>query len=158
MGTTSRRKWVVSTVDFKNKDWHMTDPTSLQRGRPKNDKTVTLRKNLWSKVLYLGSTPRHTDWLTVSRNMTLTLTLNGQLCELVALLAPRIHWIGGWVGPKARIHALGEKKIFPLSWIALDKSIKIIYFVTYLLEISDHLSLYFWCSCSKILYSNLNVS
>jgi hypothetical protein len=43
----------------------MTDPTSRQRGRPKNDKTVTLKKkNLWSKVRYLGSTPRHTDWLT----------------------------------------------------------------------------------------------
>jgi hypothetical protein len=46
----------------------MTDPTSRQRGRPKNDKTETFKnkknKNLWSKVPYLGSTPRHTDWLT----------------------------------------------------------------------------------------------
>jgi hypothetical protein len=53
----------------------MTDPTSRQRGRPKNDKTETFnKKNLWSKVPYLGSTPRHTDWLTVSRKVTLTLT------------------------------------------------------------------------------------
>jgi hypothetical protein len=29
---------------------------------------------LWSKVPYLGSTPRHTDWLTVSHKVTLTLT------------------------------------------------------------------------------------
>jgi hypothetical protein len=28
------------------------------------------KKKLWSKVPYLGSTPRHTDWLTVSRNVT----------------------------------------------------------------------------------------
>jgi hypothetical protein len=53
----------------------MADPTSRQRGRPKNDKTETLKKNLWSKVPYLSSTPRHTDWLTVSRKVTLTLTL-----------------------------------------------------------------------------------
>jgi hypothetical protein len=33
------------------------------------------KKNIWSKVPDLGSTPRHTDWLTVSRNVTLTLTL-----------------------------------------------------------------------------------
>jgi hypothetical protein len=39
----------------------MTDPTSRQRGRPKKNKTVTLeKKNLWSKVPDLGSTPRHT--------------------------------------------------------------------------------------------------
>jgi hypothetical protein len=29
-------------VDFNDKDWHMTDPTSRQRGRPQKDKTVTL--------------------------------------------------------------------------------------------------------------------
>jgi hypothetical protein len=49
---------------------------SFRWERPKNDKTVTFKKkNIWSKVSYLGSTPRHTDWLTVSRNVTLTLTL-----------------------------------------------------------------------------------
>jgi hypothetical protein len=44
----------------------MTDPTSRQRGRPKKDKTVTLKgkKNLWSNVPDLGLIPRHTDWLT----------------------------------------------------------------------------------------------
>jgi hypothetical protein len=34
------------------------------------------KKNLLSKVPYLGSTPRHTDWLTVNRNATLTLSIS----------------------------------------------------------------------------------
>jgi hypothetical protein len=47
----------------------MTDPTSRQRGRPKKDKTVTLKKKIfWSKVL------------TVSRNVTLTLTFSTVTC------------------------------------------------------------------------------
>jgi hypothetical protein len=59
-------------VDFNDKDWHMTDPTSRQSGRPKKQDSNFEKKNLWSNVPDLGLTPRHTDWLTVSRNVTLT--------------------------------------------------------------------------------------
>jgi hypothetical protein len=42
-------------VDFNDKDLHMTDPTSRQRGRPKKDKTVTLKeKKSLVKCPYLG--------------------------------------------------------------------------------------------------------
>jgi hypothetical protein len=72
----------------------MTDPTSRQRGRPKKDKTVTLKKNLWSKVPDLGSTPRHTDCLTVSRNVTLTLTKldNTSKCSVCDLFSTCKKW------------------------------------------------------------------
>jgi hypothetical protein len=44
---------------------------------PQKDKTVTLRgkKKSLVKSPRLGLTPRHTDWLTVSRNVTLTLRI-----------------------------------------------------------------------------------
>jgi hypothetical protein len=54
-----------------------TDPSSRQRGRPtKQDRNCQI---VMAKYLVMsprwGSTPRLTDWLTVSRNVTLTLAL-----------------------------------------------------------------------------------
>jgi hypothetical protein len=52
-----------------------TDPSSRQRGRPTKTRPYLSNKN---KYLVMsprwGSTPRLTDWPTVSRNVTLTLT------------------------------------------------------------------------------------
>jgi hypothetical protein len=52
-----------------------TDPSSCQRGRPTKTRPQLSESN---KYLVMsprwGSTPRLTDWLTVSRNVTLTLT------------------------------------------------------------------------------------
>jgi hypothetical protein len=42
-------------------DFDITDPTSRQRGRPKKDQTLTLKKKLWSKVPDLGSTSRQSQ-------------------------------------------------------------------------------------------------
>jgi hypothetical protein len=46
----------------------------VREGAPKRQDSNIEKKNLWSNVPDLGLTPRHTDWLTVSRNATLTLT------------------------------------------------------------------------------------
>jgi hypothetical protein len=46
----------------------------VREGAPPKDKTVTLKKKSLVKCPRRGSTPRHTDWLTVGRNVTLTLT------------------------------------------------------------------------------------
>jgi hypothetical protein len=68
----------------------MTDPTSRQRGPPKRDRTVNFRhkystgKHHLVKSLKVGSTPRRTDWLTVSRKVTLTLTW----LDLTILIGP----------------------------------------------------------------------
>jgi hypothetical protein len=54
-----------------------TDRPDLSSERaPPNDRTVTFKKKKRSLVKSprLGSTPRHTGWLTVSCNVTLTLT------------------------------------------------------------------------------------
>jgi hypothetical protein len=52
-----------------------TDPSSRQRGRPtKQDRNCQTNKYLVMSPIW-GSTPRLTGWLTVSRNVTLTLTL-----------------------------------------------------------------------------------
>jgi hypothetical protein len=59
----------------------MTDPTSRQRGRPTKYRTTIFRYILSKGTKHLvtspsvGSTPRHTDWQTVNRKITLTLTL-----------------------------------------------------------------------------------
>jgi hypothetical protein len=68
-------------------DWlrHKTDPPSRQRGRPPMDKTVncqTVNKHLVMSPRR-GSTPRQTDWLTVSRNVTLTLKADCSACHLL---------------------------------------------------------------------------
>jgi hypothetical protein len=63
------------TVTYKGQT-----PASRQRGRPTEteqqipDPNSWKGSNIWSKVHKLGSTPRHTEWLTVSHKMTLTLT------------------------------------------------------------------------------------
>jgi hypothetical protein len=49
-------------VDFNDKDWHMTDPTSRQRGRSKRDKTVTLEKKISGQKSQIWA--RHQDILT----------------------------------------------------------------------------------------------
>jgi hypothetical protein len=52
-----------------------TDPSSRQRGRPtKQDRNSQTIINIWSWAPDGGSTPRLTDWPTVSRNVTLTMT------------------------------------------------------------------------------------
>jgi hypothetical protein len=46
----------------------------VREGAPKRqDSNFEGGKKCWSNVQDLGLTPRHTDWLTVSRNVTLTL-------------------------------------------------------------------------------------
>jgi hypothetical protein len=58
---------------------------------PQKDKTVTLKKKSLVKSPRLCSTPRHTDWLTVSSNVTLTLTWPMSRSEFgLALLPDRI--------------------------------------------------------------------
>jgi hypothetical protein len=42
--TTPTRMRNVDGQKLQWQDWHMTDPTSRQRGRPQNDKTVTFKK------------------------------------------------------------------------------------------------------------------
>jgi hypothetical protein len=57
-------------------------PASLQRGRPTEtgqqilDPNSWKRGNIWSNVHKVGSTPRHTDRLTDSRKVALTLTIH----------------------------------------------------------------------------------
>jgi hypothetical protein len=46
----------------------------VREGAPKRQDSNFEKKNLWSNVPDLDLTPRHSDWLTVSRNVTLTLT------------------------------------------------------------------------------------
>jgi hypothetical protein len=78
---------VVNRLNYGRLQWqrltHDRPDLSSERA-PQKDKTVTLRKNtFWSNVPDLGLTPRHTDWLTVSRNVTLTLTLTLTLTRVV---------------------------------------------------------------------------
>jgi hypothetical protein len=60
-------------------DLQRTDPASRQRGRPTEtgqqipDPDSRKGSNIWSKVHKVDSIPRHIDWLTVSRKVTLTL-------------------------------------------------------------------------------------
>jgi hypothetical protein len=62
----------------------MTDLTSRQRGRPQMTGQWLPKKISLVKSPRLGSTPRHTDWLTVSCKVTLTLWLwLDRLCGLV---------------------------------------------------------------------------
>jgi hypothetical protein len=54
-------------------------PVLSSERAPHKNKTVTVKRviNIWSWVADgAGSTPRLTDWLTVSRNVTLTLTFD----------------------------------------------------------------------------------
>jgi hypothetical protein len=59
-------------------DIQMTDPVSHQRRHPIQmgqqipDPNPWKESNIWSNVHKVGSTPRHTDWLTVSCKVTLT--------------------------------------------------------------------------------------
>jgi hypothetical protein len=61
--------------------WQMTDPSSRQRESSTEtrqqipDLNTWKGSNIWSNVHKVGSTPRHTDWLTVSRQVTLTRSL-----------------------------------------------------------------------------------
>jgi hypothetical protein len=67
-------------------DLQRTDPASRQRGRPTEtrqqipDPNSWKGSNIWSNVHKVGSTPRHTDWLTdwLSAVVTLTLTIELQ--------------------------------------------------------------------------------
>jgi hypothetical protein len=59
------------------------DPDSRQRGRPREtgqqipDRNSWKGSNIWSNVHKVDSTPRHTDWLTVSSKVTLALPSDG---------------------------------------------------------------------------------
>jgi hypothetical protein len=77
-----------------------TDPPARQRGRPikKQDRNrPNSTKNLVMSPRW-GSTPRLTDWLTVSRNVTLTLTCMSQsssrrqLAMIMRLAAKESNW------------------------------------------------------------------
>jgi hypothetical protein len=56
--------------------------TKLQTCNGLNE--ISRRKQTLVNCPRLGSTPRHTDWLTVSRNVTLTLTLTLSIVSLGA--------------------------------------------------------------------------
>jgi hypothetical protein len=56
-------KYWLTTVDCIDKDWQITDPTSRQRGRPKKDKTVTLKKKISGQKSQIGLDTK-TYWLT----------------------------------------------------------------------------------------------
>jgi hypothetical protein len=77
-----------------------TDPSSRQRGRlKKQDRNCQTVINIWSWAPW-GSTPRLTDWLTVSRSETYTLAKSSSVesepvkrrlrtwCETAASLGP----------------------------------------------------------------------
>jgi hypothetical protein len=62
----------------------MADPTSRQRGRPNwTEQKISYKEKVKKKNLVMGprwgSTPRLTDWLTVSRNVTWTWTWKDSL-------------------------------------------------------------------------------
>jgi hypothetical protein len=83
--------WPI-TVGCIDKDWQMTDPTSRQRRGPKTKRKDSNfeKKNIYIYLVKsprLGSTPRHTDWLTVSCNVTLTLTIacSSSFCLTITL-------------------------------------------------------------------------
>jgi hypothetical protein len=63
----------MTTVDYINKDWQLTDLTSSERA-PHRDKTVPLKKKkkIYGQKSQTGLDTK-TYWLTVSRNVTLTL-------------------------------------------------------------------------------------
>jgi hypothetical protein len=69
--------WAVKSLWL----WQIMDATFCKRGRPTETGQQTpypnswKGRNIWSNVHKVGSTPRHTDWLTVSRKVTLTLAL-----------------------------------------------------------------------------------
>jgi hypothetical protein len=64
-------------LNTADSDWQETDPTSRQRGCPtETTRQLSDRKYYLFTSCRLNLTPRHTDWLAVSRNMTLTLTLD----------------------------------------------------------------------------------
>jgi hypothetical protein len=64
------------------------DPSSRQRGRPTetgpqiSDSNIPTGSNIWSKVPQGCSIPRHTDWLTVSRKVTSTSTVEHNFWEI----------------------------------------------------------------------------
>jgi hypothetical protein len=62
----------TNTVD---KDWQRTDPTPPQRGRPHRDKDSNFQTEYLVTSTTVGLTPRRTEWLTVSHNVTSTSTL-----------------------------------------------------------------------------------
>jgi hypothetical protein len=72
--------------------WQTTDTTSRQRGRLTKTRQQSSNSN---KHLAMrtrrGSTSRHTDWLTVSRNVTLTLALTWENFRHANHVAPSIH-------------------------------------------------------------------
>jgi hypothetical protein len=76
----------------------MTDPTSRQRGRPQmtRQKLSTTKIYLWSTSPRLGSTPRHTDWLTVSCDVTLTVTLFPLMSSSLACGEAESAWYVGY--------------------------------------------------------------
>jgi hypothetical protein len=86
---------IIKMIHYGRLQWqkltHDRPDLSSERAPPK-DKIETLKKKSLIKSLKLGSTPRHTDWLTVSRNVTLTLTKMIQ--------SRKIRWVGhlAWMG------------------------------------------------------------
>jgi hypothetical protein len=90
--------------------------TSRQRGRPnkRQNRNFKKKKILWSNVPYLGSTPRHTDWLTVSRNVTLTLTLSEKSCFYAFQVVRVLGYRSGGPGyipstKKTKLHGLSPR-------------------------------------------------
>jgi hypothetical protein len=66
-------------VDFNDKDWHMTDPTSRQRGRPQKDKTVSLKKKKISgqmSQIWARHQDILTDWPSVAMWLWLWVGMN----------------------------------------------------------------------------------
>jgi hypothetical protein len=71
----------------------------LVREGPHRDRTKIPDQNswkgskIWSNVHKVGSTPRHTDWLTVSRKVTLTLSLRSHSSIWLWVLCDFNQWV-----------------------------------------------------------------
>jgi hypothetical protein len=68
-----------------------THPLVREGAQQKQDRNSRGAINIWSWAPGGCSLPRLTDWLTVSRNMTLTLTLTSVSCSLAIAESSEVH-------------------------------------------------------------------
>jgi hypothetical protein len=119
----------------------MTDPSSHQRGRPtkKKDRNCQTVINLVMSPRW-GSTPRLTDWLTVSRNVTLTLNRD------------RIEWVS-WDGSRRWLRRDDNEFSWELK-VSLWREDFMCAIVSWYLERVTHWDCY--NSCVKIRFRETN--
>jgi hypothetical protein len=119
----------------------MENVSSLMNGRmDAGHEVVTAVTGMWHKYLIMsprwGSTPRLTDWLTVSRNVTLTLTLtlthvqytNQTQSNRFHILSLNIYsneaWlIGNWI--------LSVERIYNIGYIMFKHSVELFHYLVF---------------------------